>query len=154
MGTLNPPKSGTWEPLVAWLSMDASNHLPSMFTKGQVWEHGCSFWLVCLTKTEGPCLFSGSIIYQAHLFPKRTPTVDGRNPFRTTLKPVDTIVCWYLQGTRIRNQHFAGAISGVRARRRCWPTSMRSWTRGCMRRPRFGGWGKTRGGSSLFFPFF
>ena len=25
-------------------------------------------------------------------------TVDGRNPLRTTLKPWETIVCWYLQG--------------------------------------------------------
>ena len=26
-------------------------------------------------------------------------TVDGRNPFRTTQKPHQTIVGWYLQGT-------------------------------------------------------
>ena len=25
-------------------------------------------------------------------------TVDGRNPFRTALKPWEAIVCWYLQG--------------------------------------------------------
>ena len=24
--------------------------------------------------------------------------MDGRNPFRTTLKPLETTVCWYLQG--------------------------------------------------------
>ena len=27
-----------------------------------------------------------------------TTTVDGRNPFRTTWKPWETIICWYLQG--------------------------------------------------------
>ena len=26
------------------------------------------------------------------------PTVDGQHPFRTTLKPWETIVCWYLAG--------------------------------------------------------
>ena len=29
---------------------------------------------------------------------KKRHTVDGRNPFRTTLKPWETIVCWNLQG--------------------------------------------------------
>ena len=28
----------------------------------------------------------------------KIPTVDGRNSFRTTLKPWETIDCWYLQG--------------------------------------------------------
>ena len=36
-----------------------------------------------------------------------SPTVDGQNPLRTTLKPGETNVCWYLQG----NQSIPGFAS-------------------------------------------
>ena len=39
----------------------------------------------------------------------KMPTVDGRNPFRTILKPQQTGVCWYLQGNRIVS--FLGFVS-------------------------------------------
>ena len=31
---------------------------------------------------------------------KQSPTVDGRNPFRTVLNQWEALVCWYLQGNR------------------------------------------------------
>ena len=39
--------------------------------------------------------------------------MDGRNPFRTTLKPWETIVRWYLQGDRKKMQGFLGGPSTV-----------------------------------------
>ena len=40
--------------------------------------------------------------------------VEGRIPFRTMLKTWDTIVCWYLQVNRIRNQGLFLWISACR----------------------------------------
>ena len=36
--------------------------------------------------------------------------MDGQNPFRTTLKPWETTVCWYLQGIR----PFQGFLGGAK----------------------------------------
>ena len=62
--------------------------------------YGCNMQSCDLVeKTDG---FPWYIVYKTNLNlqpnPNRTPTVDGRNPFRTTLKPWESIVCWYLQG--------------------------------------------------------
>ena len=40
---------------------------------------------------------------------EKIPTVDGRNPFRTTLKPCETIVCWYLHGSHPFQDFRSGA---------------------------------------------
>ena len=65
-------------------------------------KHRCAFG-----KIDGPGewnktnlnQWNPSVSNQASL--KGTPTVDGRNPFRTTWKPLQNIVRWHLQGNRI-----------------------------------------------------
>ena len=50
------------------------------------------------------------LIYRCYAGERKChPTVDGRNPFRTSLKPMETIVCWYLR----RESSFQGFLGGA-----------------------------------------
>ena len=59
--------------------------------------------------------------------------MDGRNPFRTTLKPWETMFCWYLQGNQIIPGFLGwGRISSIHsttATSSCihWPASRCHW---------------------------
>ena len=54
-----------------------------------------------MATTEATSSFSWGFLEPGRGTQKRVEdTVDGRNPFRTTLKQWETHICWHLQGNR------------------------------------------------------
>ena len=99
-------------------SHQAKNHKPDtlMVANGTSKSSGSTFTLsqtvndYFLPSVGGVFFFLGLRVRKQPNVPKAAnrPAADGRNPFRTLLKPREAILCWYLRRGIIRNQAFSG----------------------------------------------